>query len=288
MSRTVPWLLVLSAVVAGLAGCSSDDGPLVAGSGDLGHVHDLVLEADGTLLAATHSGLYRIEGPDRAVLAGPEQHDLMSMVGLDNGDLLASGHPDLRLDRFRVDGLPPLLGLVRSSDGGVSWQVQDLLGEADFHAMVSAGGGLYVAASTEQIALLHPSGDWQMFGSVVAADLAVSPDEPRRFAATDFDGVLRVSSDAFTWLSSDDVPALVQIEWPEPDRLLGIDLSGEIWVTSAPEGPWIKVAVGPTRPETFLVDATGSWWVAARGGVISRSDNDGVAWIDVYTPPTAN
>ncbi len=281
MLRPVALLLLLT-----VAACGSPDGGVVAEPGDLGHVHDMVLDDDGALLVATHSGLYRIEGDDRAVLVGPEQHDLMAMVRLGDGSLVASGHPDLRLDGYRVEGLPPLLGLVRSNDSGESWQVQDLLGEADFHAMVAEGDSLYVASSSGQLAVRRPASGWQMLGNVSAADLAVAPGGSGRMVATDYEGVLRGSADAFAWDRLEGVPSLVQVEWPDPDRLIGIDLEGTIWAASAPEGPWVEVAVGPARPETLMVDASGAWWVAARGGVISRSDDDGVEWVDVFTEPT--
>jgi hypothetical protein len=54
---------------------------------------------------------------------------------------LGSGHPDLA--DAREQGLPPLLGLIESSDGGQTWTPVSLLGEADFHVLRSEGDLVY-------------------------------------------------------------------------------------------------------------------------------------------------
>jgi hypothetical protein len=115
-----------------IAGCGGDAGNSVAPS-DIGHVHDLIPDSGG-LLVATHRGLLRLDdGSYRRV--GDEAHDLMAMARDPSGDIVASGHPDLRLERYRVDGAPSVLGLVRSPDEGETWEIVGLLGEVDFHAI---------------------------------------------------------------------------------------------------------------------------------------------------------
>jgi hypothetical protein len=52
----------------------------------------------------------------------------MGFTVLGSGRFLGSGHPDLR--EAREKGLPPLLGLIESQDGGRSWVPISLLGEA--------------------------------------------------------------------------------------------------------------------------------------------------------------
>ena len=105
-------LVVVAAALAIPAGCgSSESGDVVADAGDLVHIHDLTVDADGILLVASHTGLWRIEATDRAVLVGSEQHDLMAMTALDDGTLLVSGHPDLRIEDYHVEDHPPFFGL---------------------------------------------------------------------------------------------------------------------------------------------------------------------------------
>lgn len=176
------------------AACANTESDIVAGAGDLGHIHDLVVDDTGTLLAATHAGLYRIEGADRAVLVGSGRHDFMSMT-TSRGELLASGHPDLRQSDLLVEG------------------------------------------------------------------------------------------GALTWTPVPRAPELIEIEWIESDHVIGVEASGQIWMTADPTGSWTKAGTGLADVETFHIDSTGTWWLTVHGGSIVRSDDAGASWIDVYTPP---
>lgn len=280
-----PAILLLVAGILVLSGCAGDSDDFVAGAGDLGHIHDLALDEDGTLLVASHSGLYRIEDETRAVLIGV-QHDLMSMTRLPDGDLLASGHPNLLLEEFRVEDRPPFFGLARSTDGGRNWDQLDLLGEADFHALAPVDEGLYAAEATGAVWFRGPDGGWTVMGDVAARDLAVDPANPQRQLAPDDDTVLWVSQDgAATWERAGDAPAFIEVEWVRSDEILGITEAGSIWSASTSSGPWAEIANGPADVETFYVDPTGAWWVTLHGGKISRTDDQGRTWQVEYTPP---
>jgi len=271
-----------------LAAACGSDGQLVAGPSDLGHIHDLALDDDGTLIAASHLGLYRIEGPERAVLIGSGRHDLMSMTKLDDGRLMASGHPDLRSDEHRREGLPPHFGLVESTDGGESWQELGGLGENDFHALAPTPDGIYGAESTTgTIWLLRPDGEWEQRGALEARDLAVDPADPNQQIATGLDGGVWISDDgANTWQPLDGGPGLVEIDWLPDGWLYGIDDSGAIWSSASSWDVWEQVALGPEEPETFFVADESSWWVTTHGGRISGTDDAGGTWTVVYRPPT--
>lgn len=281
--------LVLAIVAAGaLTACASGGEATVALDGELDHIHDLVLDADGELLVAGHRGLFRIEGRDRAVMVGAEQHDLMAMTA-DDDALLASGHPSLLLERYQVEDRPPFLGLVRSSDGGESWEIVDLLGDADFHALTPTGDGLFAAETAGRIWFLDDAtGQWSQRGDVEARDLAVDPTNPDRLLAPDYDGVVWSSTDgAMTWSSLADAPALVEIEWVAADDIVGITSDGDIWVAARPDGPWAEAATLATDEdvETLYVDRNGDWWATVHGGAIFRSSDRGATWKQIYVPP---
>ncbi len=287
LQTTVVSLVVVVGLLA--AACGSGDSEFVAGAGDLGHIHDLVLDDGGQLLVASHSGLYRIEAADRAVLVGTERHDLMAMAALDDGGLTAGGHPDLRAEEYRVEDRPPFLGLARSSNGGESWEVVDLLGDADFHALVPDGDGLFAAETSGRIWYLDAEGEWSQLGEVNARDLAIDPDDSDRQLAPDYEGSVWVSSDgAASWTRLRAGPSLLEVEWVDTTRILGADETGSIWATQRPEDPWVEIAVAPAGVETFYVDPSGSWWITVRGGAISRSDDQGSTWAQVYVPPTGS
>ncbi len=278
--------LILGIVLVATACGSGGSDPIVAGPDDLSHIHDLTFDEDGNLLVASHLGLWRVEGPDRAVLVGAQQHDLMSMTSDIDGSLIAGGHPDLRLDDFRVEDRPPFLGLARSTDGGRSWDVMGLLGEADFHALVPRDGGLYAAGGAGRIWHLDSEGNWTQLGEMLARDLAIDPEDTNRQIAPDYDGGVFVSTDgALTWTPIADAPALTEVEWPQPGEILGMDDEGAVWEATTPEGPWSEIVRGPVGVETFWVDPNGSWWATVEGDAISRSDDRGASWQVVYQPP---
>lgn len=290
--RTRRWSLYLAAIVLSAAACGQSE--QIAGPGDLGHIHDLAFDGSGQLLAATHTGLYRIEGLDRAVLVGADQHDLMSMSRSSNGDLLASGHPDLRVAEYRVEGRPPFLGLATSSDNGRTWSTPDLLGDADFHALVPHSDGLFAAETQGQIWVLAPGQSWKRLGEVEARDLAIDPSDSARQLAPDWEGGVWVSEDGGqTWEQLGDVPALVEIEWPEPGLRIGVDESGQFWEnvdedSTRPGQAWIKTSSGPAGVETFelqlMPNETHTWWLTIEGGQIWKSTDAGSNWTVVYEP----
>jgi len=286
MSTTKQCLLI--AIFSGalaLSACSNDTGDRVAGPGELGHIHDLVIDEDGKLLVASHSGLYRIESVDRAVLVGSEQHDLMSMTSHDS-DILASGHPDLRLERYRVDDHPPHLGLARSADGGQTWTVEaDLLGKHDFHALAPTDVGVYAANTDGQVMLRTPSGEWENLGALAARDLAANPLDPSQLIATDEDGAAWYTADgALTWDPLPDAPAVIEIEWTANGQIIAASADGTLWQTTAPINAWTKIATGPSDVETVHIE-DGQWWITVHGGAIHTSTDDGESWAPVYAPP---
>lgn len=270
-------LVAVVATAALVAGCGGDSDDAVPPS-EIGHVHDLVPDNDG-LLVATHRGLLRLDdGSYHRV--GDEVHDLMAMDRGPSGEIVASGHPDLRLERYRVDGEPSVLGLVRSSDEGETWEIAGLLGEVDFHAFAPFEGGFLAGDSTGSIWRFDGGDDGQPVSSIPfdINDLAVSPDEAAVVVATSYDGGFAVSDDAAqTWELQDAVAPITEIEWTD-EGLLGATADGELWAAPSPAGPFARAGVVPGEVETLLVhdDAV---WAATRGGQVYRRQGD-----DAWTP----
>jgi hypothetical protein len=137
--RAGVWVAIglLAALVMG--GCGSDPpaarSASVADDPGLIHVHGLGNNpADGTLYAATHTGLFTVRDGAGHRVANHYQDTMgFTVVGPDH--FLGSGHPDFRDTQLYQPGRRPLLGLIESRDAGRSWQPLSLLGEADFHAL---------------------------------------------------------------------------------------------------------------------------------------------------------
>ncbi|MBA3381046.1 MAG: exo-alpha-sialidase, partial [Actinobacteria bacterium] len=141
LERGLFGLVALAVVILGAAlwRMSADDRKSAATDAGPVHVHGLGINpADGALYIATHTGLYRSgEGDSKSVRVGDRKQDTMgfSVIGPDR--FVGSGHPDFRTD------LPPLLGLIESTDKGRSWESISLLGDADFHVLRAAGERVY-------------------------------------------------------------------------------------------------------------------------------------------------
>jgi hypothetical protein len=106
----------------------------------LPHVHGLSFSADGKqLLIPGHDGLVLFASGRWSKAEGPA-HDYMGFSATRDA-LYSSGHP------APGSGLPDPLGVIKSSDGGKTWQPLGLGGESDFHTMATgyATNALYLA-----------------------------------------------------------------------------------------------------------------------------------------------
>lgn len=171
------------------AGCgggknAAQSGPPVADPG-LVHIHGLGVDpADGALFIATHTGLFRAaEGDDRASRVGRSFQDTMGFTVIGPGRFLGSGHPDAQDDQ------PPMLGLIRSVDAGMSWHPVSHAGKADFHVLRTAGRSVvgYDSPNNRLLRLTPGRSSTQLRkprGTLI--DLAVNPDDERHYVgATD-------------------------------------------------------------------------------------------------------
>lgn len=116
------------ALALGVAAAS----PVRAGSPvTLVHVHGLSYGADGKqLLIPSHDGLAVYADGRWSKAAGPA-HDYMGYAATRDA-LYSSGHP------APGSGLTNPFGLIKSRDGGKTWQQLGLTGEADFHTLVTS------------------------------------------------------------------------------------------------------------------------------------------------------
>ena len=94
----------------------------------LTHVHGLAYSADGRqLMLPSHHGLAVYRGGKWSKAPGP-QHDYMGFAATAKY-LYSSGHP------APGSGLVNPFGLIRSKDGGNTWEKLGLEGETDFHLL---------------------------------------------------------------------------------------------------------------------------------------------------------
>ena len=121
----------LSSLASGLLALLVGVGAAAQGGVTLTHVHGLAYSPDGRrLMIPSHHGLALYENGRWAKAPGP-QHDYMGFSATSRS-LYSSGHP------ARGSGMVNPFGLIRSRDGGKSWEKLGLEGETDFHLLAAS------------------------------------------------------------------------------------------------------------------------------------------------------
>lgn len=273
------------ALAAGVWRLSGDDPATQAvGPGPV-HVHGLgVNPADGALFIATHTGLFRSGvGESRSARVGDSYQDTMGFTVVGEDRFLGSGHPDLRTD------LPPLLGLIESTDRGRSWEPISLLGEADFHVLRSVGERVYGYDSSND--RLMVSGDagrtWEeVERPAPLVDLAADPRDGRHVVAagvSDLSQGLYESRDAGrSWNSIGDSVGL--LAWPTSERLFLVDGGGNVFLSTNSGGRFERRGSIGGQPAAFLGQGADELFVALHDGTIKRSADGGSTWTVRSTP----
>jgi hypothetical protein len=280
MGRGVFGLTAVAVVILAVAlwRVTGDEGTSAADSGPV-HVHGLGINpADGALFIATHTGLYRSgEGESKSTRVGDRRQDTMgfSIAGADR--FLGSGHPDLRED------LPPLLGLIESTDEGRSWESISLLGEADFHVLRSAGDRVYgYDSSNDRLLTSRDAGrTWEeVERPAPLVDLAADPDDNMHViasGASDIDQGLYESTDGGgSWERIGDTVGL--LAWPARDRLFLVDGAGSVFLSNDNGGRFERRGEIGGQPAALLGQAPDELYAALHDGTIERSTDGGATW----------
>ncbi len=272
--RLAPLHVVALAVAALiLSACGSGGGgdEASATAADLVHVHGLA-ESEQGLYVATHTGLFEVVGDDIRFV-GNAAHDLMGFTVAGETDLLASGHPDLRAESLQVDGKPPLLGLVHSTDGE-TWEPLSLLGEADFHSLVAAHDRVYgFDGTTGRFMVSEDRESWETRATgVPIGGFAVSPEDPDVIVATAQDGIARSEDGGRTWdgVTTDQYSFL---SWND-DGLYAVAPQGQASVSQDGGETWEALGALPGPPEA-LEATDGALYAAVSEQGIFRSDDGG-------------
>ncbi len=184
-------LCIVSIVLLAFAGASA-----FAQSVTLMHVHGLSYSADGRrLIIPSHHGLAVFENGKWSTAPGP-QHDYMGFSATAK-HLYSSGHP------APGSGLVNPFGLIRSTDGGRSWDKLGLEGETDFHVLAASWNtnaivawNLAASSRMKRPGLHYTLNDglaWKR-AAAVGLDgepraLAVHPDDPAAVAVATSKGV---------------------------------------------------------------------------------------------------
>jgi hypothetical protein len=258
---------------------ATDPGPV--------HVHGLgVNPADGALFIATHTGLYRVDqGARTAERVGDRLQDTMGFTIVGPDRFLGSGHPDLT--EASEKNLPPLLGLIESTDEGESWRSISLLGEADFHVLRFGGQRVYgYDASNDRLLVSADGGrSWNELekpGPIV--DLAVDPRNAGRILVASAGGVeegLFESRDGGeSWKRVGEAIGL--LAWP--GRLYLVSGGGQVFASGDGGRRFERQGEIGGRPAALVAEGPRELYAALHDGTIKRSTDGGATWTVRSTP----
>lgn len=250
---------------------NADPGPI--------HVHGLGINPkDGSLFIATHTGLWRTApGETRAQRVGNRMQDTMGFTIIGPDRFLGSGHPDQ--EQYRDEGLPPLLGLIESTDAGKSWQSISLLGEADFHVLRSEGKRVIgFDATNERLMFSGNAGRTWAERSLPGAlvDLVVDPSNKSHLIASGERGLWESANDARDWRPARKESGL--LAWPVPGRLYLVTGAGEVRISADGGKRWTALGDVGGQPAALMAQNASELYVALHDGTIKRSTDGGRAW----------
>ncbi|WP_430332284.1 F510_1955 family glycosylhydrolase [Rhodococcus sp. ACT016] len=189
---------------------------------ELDHLHGLHVDADGSVLAGTHSGLLALAPSGNTTRVGTSDDDLMGLTGVPGTDtLFSSGHPGPSSDA------PDPLGLALSSDGGVTWEPRSQVGEVDFHALATDGELLVGVDTSSGLRVSTDDGrTWTPGAPLTTWALAVNAGGV--WAATPEGLQLSVDA-AVTFTPVAGAPHLDLLAAGRDGALWGIDVDGNAW-----------------------------------------------------------
>jgi hypothetical protein len=273
--------VTLVALALVTAGCGRDQpappAPGLTNDPGVVHVHGLGINpADGTLNAATHTGLFAIRD-GRASRVANRYQDTMGFTVVGPDQFLGSGHPDFRDKQLYDPNRRPLLGLTESRDAGRTWQPLSLLGEADFHALEVAHGLVYgYDATGQRFMVTSDRRRWQVRSTVELVGFAVSAADPKLVVGTTGRRLLRSVDGGRHWQSIQG-PAPLVLDWADQAGLWGIAVDGQVWHSrdAAKTWPWPGRVGG--QPEALLAHKGRLYAAVAELGIVSSTDG-GRSW----------
>lgn len=242
--------------------------PLSGPDPGMGRVYALGVDPGGdTLYAGTRYGLFRVGGNGQATRVANRHQETKALAVFGPRHLLASGHPDPR------ENLPAKLGLVESTDGGLTWQSVSLAGQADFHTLTLRHGTVYGYDSSSQRFLASSDRQqWDSRAELPMADVVVSPSDAAVVLAVSEQQLMRSSDGGRTFTPVDPAPELAVLTWPASDELFAVGADGRVYVSTDAGRTWseqgrvdgVPQAIATGSSELFVATDTGIY-VSADG-----------------------
>lgn len=209
---------------------------------ELSHIHGIGFDPSkpGSILLATHYGVYRASADGMAETVSTDANDYMgfSPDPGDPGRLLASGHP----------GQGGNMGVIVSTDGGVTWQkiAEGVGGPVDFHSMtISHADTKVIYGLYGGIQVSRDGGtSWSMSGPGPerVIDLAASPVDTSTVYAGAVGGLMQSVDAGKTWELVGPSGRAATLVDSTADGSLYVFFAGAGLFRLSKEGTWTELA----------------------------------------------
>lgn len=223
-------LLTLSACTSPASAPDAATASTAASGLPSAHIHGLtVTDEAGQILLATHDGLFDVSKRPATKIGAT--NDLMGFTaGKDQGVYYASGHPG------KGSSLPNPMGLIRSTDGGRTWEQLSRQGESDFHALTVTKSGI---VAFDGALRTSPDGKtWTTVGTDFApAVLAGNPNSDTVLATTT-DGLQRSTDGGTTWTLTPSAPIIQFAAFATPTEAIGVQPDGSLHYSTDGGATW--------------------------------------------------
>lgn len=231
------------------------------------HVHGIAVDGQTRqVFLATHDGLF-----DVTVVPGVKIGDSNDYMGFtpagEPGAFYASGHPG------PGSAFPEPMGLLKSSDGGETWEQLSRQGESDFHALAATKSGVL---GYDGALRFSPDGEtW------TTADAAFSPFALAGHPATDAvlatttDGLQRSTDGGKTWTPNTAAPLIQFAAFADAADVVGVEPGGQVHLSADAGATWTPAGriEGTVQAVTALAtDGVPSIWASTTEGIVQSSD----------------
>lgn len=251
------------AAPTGTAGTHGSGGTLPSA-----HVHGLTVNAKtGQVLLATHEGLFDMSAKP-ATKIGPA-HDLMGFTAAPGaGVFYASGHPG------KDSTMPNPMGLIRSSDGGKTWEQLSRQGESDFHALTVTKSG--IVAFDGQLWTSPDGKTWATAAAGFAPAVLAGHPGTNTVLATLPEGLQRSTDGGRSWKAVPSSPVIQFAAFASDKEAVGVEPNGT--VHSSTDGGTTWTPKGKINAEVQAVAAAKGpagklqIWAATADELIMSSD----------------
>lgn len=255
--------------------------PAPPGSGANAFIGSIAVDpADGTLFLGTGLGLFRVDGKKQKRVVGelstPDGSGRLSsnlVVRFKGpGELLASGHPE------GAGSLPENLGLIRSRDGGRTWEPISELGESDFH-ILQASGDRVLGVRAEETDIQISSDGGRSFDArtppATPVDVVADPEAPSRLVMSTEQGIFTSSDEGRSWRQRE-AGAAAQLTWA--DAVYRADPGGLIKASADGGQTWEDRGTVDSSVNELAADEDGALYASVAGGEVMRSSDGGATW----------